>query len=65
MTSLVMLLVKTKSDVLNALKMKSFLAKKDIEVTGMVIQNATKGPIPSEFLEELTQLKVVGFLKEN
>lgn len=63
MTELVMLLVQTKTDVVNALKLKNFLSEKGIEVTGMVVKDKkSNGSIPLDFLEEMMQLRIVGVL---
>lgn len=62
MTELVMLLVQTKTDIVNALKLKTFLSEKGIEVTSMVVKGNGDESIPLNFLEEMMQLKVVGLL---
>jgi hypothetical protein len=62
MTELVMALMRTKADVVSALKMKSMLWDKGIEVSGLVIRNENNGIIPSVFLEDMIDLKVVGFV---
>lgn len=58
-----MTLVRTKADVLSALKMKSALVNKGIDVLGMIVkkEEASVG-IPLEILEDMTQMRVVGFL---
>lgn len=62
MTELVMTLLGTKADVVDALRMKSLLLDKGIELSGVVIRKNESGFIPSGFLEDMIQLKVVGFL---
>lgn len=62
MAELVMTLLRTKADVVDALRMKSLLWDKGIELSGVVIRKNESGFIPSGFLEDMIQLKVVGFL---
>lgn len=62
MAELVMTLARTKSDVVNALRMKSLLWDKGVELSGMVIRNKEKGMIPPGFLEDMLDLRIVGFL---
>ncbi len=62
MAELVMAMVRTKADVVNALRMKSSLWDKGIELSGMVVRDKDKGIIPPGFLEDMMQLKIVGFL---
>jgi hypothetical protein len=60
---LVIALVWTKSDVVSALKMKSMLWDKGIELSGMVVRRQEDNrDIPSGFLEDMVQLKIVGIL---
>jgi hypothetical protein len=63
MVELVMAVIRTRADVLNTLKMKSMLWNKGIEVSGMILrkEEANDG-IPQEFLEDMTRLKILGFL---
>jgi hypothetical protein len=60
MAELVMTLARTKSDVVDALRMKSLLWDKGIELSGMVIRNKEKGIIPPRFLEDMLDLRIVG-----
>ena len=63
MAELVMAVVRTKADVVSALRMKSMLWDKGIELSGMVIKDKEdNGAIPEGFLEEMMHLKIVGFL---
>lgn len=57
MTELVILLGKTKLDIVNALKMKSSLLGKGILVSGVVVTDDNLLP---EFIEDLMQLQVKG-----
>ena len=63
MAELVMSMIRAKADVVNALRMKSMLWEKGIELSGMVVKkDDNNGAIPAEFLEEMVQLKIVGVL---
>lgn len=62
MTELVMLLGQSKSEIVNALRIKTLLWDKGIEVAGLVVRNGNSGHIPPEFIEDMMRLKVVGFL---
>jgi hypothetical protein len=62
MAELVMAMVRTKSDVVNALRMKSMLWDKGVEVSGLVLRNEGGEAIPSLFLEDMIDLKIVGFI---
>jgi hypothetical protein len=62
MVELVMSLVRSKSDVVNALKMKSMLWGKDIELSGIVLGKKDDGTIPPSFLEDMIQLRIVGYM---
>lgn len=62
MAELVMTLTRTKSDVVDALRMKSLLWDKGIELSGMVVRKDEGELIPRGFLEDMIQLRVVGFL---
>lgn len=62
MAELVMTLLRTKADVVDALRMKSLLWDKGIELSGVVIRKNESGIIPPGFLEDMIQLKVVGSL---
>ncbi len=58
-----MTMVRAKSDVVSALKMKSLLWEKGIMLSGMVVKkDDNNGAIPQEMLEEMMDLPVVGFL---
>ena len=57
-----MTLARTKADVVSALRMKSLLWDKGVELSGMVIRNKEKGIIPPGFLEDMLDLRIVGFL---
>jgi hypothetical protein len=61
-SELVMAIIQTKEDIVNALKKKSRLWDKGIEVDGMVVREE-KEEIPASFLEDIMQLKIVGILK--
>jgi hypothetical protein len=63
MVELVMAVIRTRADVLNTLKMKSMLWNKGIEISGIILkkEEANDG-IPQEFLEDMTRLKILGFL---
>jgi hypothetical protein len=65
MTVLVMVLGPNKSDVVNALRMKSSLWDKGIVLSGMVIRNKNSETIPSGFLEDMMQLKIIGSIRDN
>jgi hypothetical protein len=65
MTVLVMVLDQKKSDVVNALKMKSRLWDNGVILSGMVLRGEDKGLISHRFLEDMMQLKVIGSLQEN
>jgi hypothetical protein len=63
MAELVMAVVRTKADVVSALRMKSTLWDKGIEVSGLIInKKEDNGNIPSGFVEEMMQLKILGVL---
>lgn len=63
MAELVVAMAKTKSDVVSALKMKSMLWNKGIELSGMVVRrHEGNKEIPAGFLEDMLKLKVVGIL---
>ncbi len=63
MAELVVAMVREKSDVVSALRMKSLLWEKGIELSGMVVKKEeNNGAIPLEFLEEMVQLKIIGVL---
>lgn len=65
MTELVIILERNKLDVVNALKIKSLLWNKGIAISGLVVRDREEGDIPSEFLEEMMKLKIVGVLQKN
>jgi hypothetical protein len=63
MAELVMAMIRAKADVVSALRMKSMLWEKGIELSGMVVKkDDANGVIPHEILEELMGLRIVGFL---
>ena len=62
MAELVMTLLRTKADVVDALRMKSLLWDKGIELSGVVVRKNESGIIPPGFLEDMIQLKVLGSL---
>ncbi len=62
MAELVMALVRTKEDVVSALRMKSLLWDKGVELSGMVVREKDTGIIPPPFLEDMMQLRIVGYL---
>lgn len=62
MVELVMTLTRTKADVVDALKMKSLLWDRGIELSGVVVRKNESEAIPSGFLEDMIQLRVVGVL---
>ena len=62
MAELVMALMRTKADVVSALRIKSLLWDKDIELSGMVVREKDSGIIPQSFLEDMMQLRIVGYL---
>ncbi len=62
MAELVMALIRTKTDIVKALRMKSMLGNKGVEVSGLVIREKGEGAIPLGFLEDMVQLRVMGFL---
>jgi hypothetical protein len=62
MAELVMALMRTKADVVSALRMKSLLWDKGIELSGMVVREKDNGIIPQSFLEDMMQLRIVGYL---
>jgi hypothetical protein len=62
MAELVMAMVRTKSDVVSALRMKSMLWDKGVEVSGLVVRSEDGEGIPSLFLEDMIDLKIVGFI---
>ena len=62
MAELVMTLMRTKADVVDALRMKSLLWDKGIELSGVVVRKKESGVIPPGFLEDMMQLKVLGSL---
>jgi hypothetical protein len=64
-TELVIILERNKLDVVNALRIKSLLGSKGIEISGLVVRDKEEGDIPSEFLEEIIKLKIVGVLQKN
>jgi hypothetical protein len=64
MVELVMALVRTKSDVVSALKMKSMLWDKGIELSGVVVGEKDDEIIPPSFLEDMIQLRIVGYLNQ-
>lgn len=65
MTELVIILERNKLDIVNALKIKSLLGSKGIEISGLVVRDKEGGDIPPEFLEEIIKLKIVGVLQKN
>lgn len=65
MTELVMLVDQKKSDVVGALKLKTQLWDNGIVLSGLVLKSRSNGIVPSVFLEEMMQLKVIGSLQEN
>lgn len=62
MAELLMALVRSKSDVVSALKMKSMLWGKDIELSGIILGKKDSGTIPPSFLEDIVQLRIVGYM---
>lgn len=60
MAELVLAMVRTKSDVVSALKMKTMLWDKGVEVSGIVVRKGDNEIIPSDFLEDMIKLKIVG-----
>lgn len=62
MAELVMALVRTKSDVISALRMKSMLWDKGVEVSGLIVRDEGEKVIPTVFLEDMIDLKIVGFI---
>jgi hypothetical protein len=64
MAELVMALVRTREDVVSALKMKSMLWDRGIELSGIVVGEEDSGIIPPVFLEDMVQLKIVGYLNQ-
>jgi hypothetical protein len=62
MAELVMSLARTKADVVDALRMKSLLWDKGIELSGVVVRKNGGELIPRGFLEDMIQLRVVGTL---
>lgn len=65
MTALVMILNQEKSDIVNALKMKTRLWDNGIVLFGLVIRGEGQGTISPAFLEDMMQLKVLGSLRES
>ena len=57
-----MALVRTKSDVVSALRMKSLLWDKGVEVSGLIVRDEGEKVIPNVFLEDMIDLKIVGFI---
>ncbi len=64
MTELVMVLDPKKSDVVNALHMKTRLWDNGIILSGLVLRGEDGGIVPPGFLEDMMQLKVIGSLQE-
>ncbi|MEE8402160.1 MAG: hypothetical protein V3R93_00235 [Candidatus Hydrothermarchaeaceae archaeon] len=62
MTELVMLLTQNRSDLVNALRMKSMLENKGVDVSGLVIKDKNGEHIPHVFVEDMMDLKIVGFI---
>jgi hypothetical protein len=60
MSELLLLLVRTKSEVVSALQMKTLLGDKGIEISGLVLKEEDSNKIPAEFLEDIMQLKILG-----
>lgn len=64
MTELLMVLNHEKSDVVNALQMKTLLWDNGIILSGLVLRSEDEGIIYPGFLEDMMQLKVIGSLQE-
>ena len=65
MTELVMVLNHEKSDVINALHMKTLLWDNGIILSGLVLRGEDGGIVYPGFLEDMMQLKVIGSLQEH
>ncbi len=65
MTELVMVLDPKKSDVVNALKMKTSLRDNGIILSGLVLRGEDDRIVSPGFLEDMIQLKVIGSLQED
>ena len=65
MTDLVMVLNHKKSDVVNALHMKTVLWDNGILLSGLVLRGEEAGIAYPGFLEDMMQLKVIGSLQEH
>ena len=65
MTELVMVLDPKKSDVVNALKMKTRLWDNGIVLSGLVLRGEDDRIVSPGFLEDMMQLKVIGSLQES
>jgi len=63
MVELTMAIMRSKADIVRALRMKSVLWKKGIELKSMVIRD-DEG-IPARILEDIMRLKIIGVLKNN
>jgi hypothetical protein len=59
MAELAIAMTLTKADVVSALRTKLLLLDEGIEVDGILVDDDS-GTIPLEFLEDLTQLQVIG-----
>jgi hypothetical protein len=66
MAELLMAIVKAKADIISALRLKSLLWSKGIELSGMVVRSKKDdddSSVPSEILEEIMQLRLMGKIK--
>jgi hypothetical protein len=63
MADLVMAIMRTKQDIVDALKKKSLLWNKGVQVNGMVVEEEEEEEIPTSFVEEMMQLKLIGVIK--
>lgn len=66
MAELLISITRSKSDVVSAMKTKSLLWKKGIELSGIVLKDDDNddNPMPVKFLEDMVQLRVVGVIDE-
>ncbi len=59
MTELILVVGRTKAEVVDALKIKVMLDRVGVGVMGVIMKEGGEGDIPQEFVEDLLKLKVM------
>ena len=62
MAGIVLVVGNNKSDIVSALKMKTWLLDQGMFVRGLVKDRGVNGNVPSEVLEDMLHLKVISSL---